>query len=138
MIGWISKLCKEAKQKNGWDNELPTIVAEPTLRHFYMAYANWLLDGAPDGKPFDRGKGLCSSVEDFVENKLGTSRDLAQEISIAMGNQFKGAGLDFNYPFSDKNDRWVNPSSQYQTEYVSKSIHLNPHRIMWVFRHAFR
>lgn len=89
-----------------------------TLQQFYNDYAAWLDAGAPEGRPFDRGYGLCHNLGKFAD----------RDAHIEMTRQFEAAGLDIDYPFTGR--------YQFETDFDNETMHLNPKRIQWVKDHA--
>lgn len=99
------------------------------LKAFYRAYLAWLEAGAPEGMPFLRGLGLCSSVPDVVTRAY--SYDVRQE----MKRQFREAGLNSTLPFNSHPGA-TEDLPNYGDECNSGACHLNPKRIAWVREHA--
>lgn len=91
----------------------------PLLKNFYVAYAKWLAEGAPDNKPFSRATGLCSNLYDYVHP------DLSGEASKQLHEQFEVAGLHLTLPFN-------HDETAYHREQDTRTCHLNSQRIAWV------
>lgn len=97
------------------------------LKAFYLAYAAWLDDGAPQmDTVFDRCAGLCSNLSWFAGSK-STNFKVTHVAEDQLRSQFMQEGLDVDYPFNDQEH-----SSDYWVESNSKTHHRNPKRIAWV------
>jgi hypothetical protein len=94
------------------------------LTEFYNAYAKWLDDGAIEGKPFTRGYGLCTNLEDFY---FDSERPYRNNICRELVTQFVTANLNSLCPF--------NLAGTYSYECSHDLIHLNHYRIQWVRDH---
>jgi hypothetical protein len=92
------------------------------LTVFYRSYYRWLLNGAPDGKPYYRCWGLCTNLTEKYK--------LTGHIHTEMVMQFNRAGLDSLTPFN--HPRRVS----YSYETATNICHLNPERIEWVKKHC--
>lgn len=95
-----------------------------TLQDFYLAYAQWLADGAPEQKPFSSWNGLCHTLFMFCV-KSGSDHELANQTKAEMLSQFVDAGLNETYPFDLDSFAYEESGRQYE-------CHLNPKRIQWV------
>lgn len=92
------------------------------LKQFYVAYKEWLDAGAPDGRPFERCRGLCPNLKAFYDNS-----GLASDLRVEMCSQFSKAGLSEIYPFG---------SIDYKRRRRTETQHLHPLRVRWVEEHA--
>lgn len=96
----------------------------PLLTQFYNDYLEWILKKAPQGKPFSRNTGLCGNAC-IWDNLYGSY--LSQQMKI----QFIQAQLPFDYPFNDRDNR-------YMAEVLYAQCHLNEARIQWVLDHSYK
>lgn len=103
------------------------------LTNFYCAYAEWLVFGAPDGQPFDRGYGLCGNLCQYICERT-EDRSLRVDVQDEMREQFLAAGLHACYPFSP--NVGFGRMHFYDTECGRDECHLNKDRIAWVRLHA--
>lgn len=97
----------------------------PLLRAFYVAYRNWLLEGARYSSIFSCKEGLCANGYDFFSSIGVNHAPLLEELHAA----FTAAGLDEKLPFN------VSPQ-HFEAESARGECHLNPARIAWVSRWA--
>lgn len=97
----------------------------PLLRAFYVAYRNWLLEGARYSSIFSCKVGLCANGYDFFRSIAVNHEPLLEELHAA----FTAAGLDEKLPFNDS-------PQHFEAESARGECHLNPARIAWVSRWA--
>lgn len=107
------------------------------LTNFYCAYAEWLVFGAPQGQPFDRGAGLCYNLCKYM-SWVTSDRELRIAVQDEMRAQFRREGLHADYPFSIDGPPCVfgERMSIYETECDREECHLNKRRIAWIRLHA--
>jgi len=102
--------------------------AEKDLLNYLTSWLEWTRNGAPDGKPYDRGVGLCGNVSYFVikmkffAHLKDTQRasDLRKELDKALIRDFR----DPQYPFMTER--------QYDLLSIELLHHENPTRLEWV------
>ena len=99
-----------------------------TLQAFYVAYKQWLDDGAPiNDLAFDREDGLCWCLNMYLmqsDSLLNSEKSVIRE---EMTNQFIEANLDESYPFG--------PRNVFTRDEINAAMHLNKKRIAWVNNH---
>lgn len=96
------------------------------LQLFYAAYWDWVMSGAPDGKPFNRGHGLCGCLLDWA---IANGKS-PNGMKLDMVKQFTDAKMDPVHPF---NDTAHQPS--FAVESKVRRCHLNGARLNWVHAH---
>ncbi|HAM3727881.1 TPA: hypothetical protein IBL10_002261 [Escherichia coli] len=116
---------------NAEKNEIKSTSAS-TRKHlydFYVAYNQWLKNGAPETEEegFIRGVGLCTNVYDYFES-IGADCEVALEQLHA---DFVANGLNELLPFNEDN-------AHYQEECRLERCHLNPGRVAWVEKHCIK
>lgn len=100
--------------------------AEVTLKDFYVAYAAWLDEGAPDTHYFEKRFGLCSNLATWIY-ATNAELDYARLVN-ELRKQFEDAGLCCQYPFGS--------GREYERMYATNTQHLNPARVAWVRKHT--
>jgi len=83
------------------------------MKKFLTAYIEWVDAGAPEGKPFCRGYGLCSNS--FETEGSAVERELK--------GMFEADGLERTYPFGE---------ADYDAHSTYGTHHLHQPRIDWV------
>jgi hypothetical protein len=92
------------------------------MRKFLTAYIEWVDAGAPQGRPFARGAGLCYGVDVFCEEQ--PEPDVAYDfVCRELKRMFRADGLDRVYPFGD---------AAYDECAVKDTQHLHQPRIDWI------
>jgi len=89
------------------------------MRKFLTAYIEWVDAGAPEGKPFCRGYGLCPNKYRLPDTAWADARELAQELA----GMFVQGGLEMPYPFGQ---------DAYDRDSYHDLHHLHQPRIDWV------
>jgi hypothetical protein len=114
--------------------------AKGLVHEFLVAYANWMNNGAPDARDyggdstlvFYRSYGLCASFERYLmknTNMDDSGRNLAlYELKWTFFEDEDGELRDPDYPFGGK--------LVFDMESVCRSMHLNPQRRAFVFKHS--
>ncbi|GKX61283.1 hypothetical protein [Leminorella grimontii] len=93
------------------------------LRSFYVAYHEWIKNGAKYGRVFADNAGLCANAFDYFSSIGVRSEGPLNEMHAA----FVAAGLDEKLPFNE------NPE-HYAQEQERGKCHLNSARVAWVER----
>lgn len=88
------------------------------LLQFLLAYMNWLYTGAQSIQ-FKRNTGLCSNLRRYYDFQK-------EGVVVHMCDLFEKEGLNRAYPFNDY-------ACDFVTESDNSSMHLNPHRNIWVY-----
>ena len=96
------------------------------LQLFYSAYWQWVMAGAPDGMPFNRGHELTGCITDWAYAK-GTS---IGGLHAAHRDLLVADGLDPVNPF---NDGMRQPT--FTVESKTKRCYLNGARLNFVHKH---
>jgi hypothetical protein len=89
-------------------------------KQFYKDILEWIETGEPASDTFSSNVGLCSSLLRWLGDDPKPYVDLLQD--------FKDAGLCFNYPFCSY--------TMYACEQLAGSIYTNPKRLEWIKDHA--
>lgn len=84
----------------------------PDLIAFLKAWYDWATNGAPDGKPFSRGGGLCANAFHFVP--------VGQPVFLGEMEKLFGGG---RFPFGAVN---------YDDRNLARTQHECPKRLAWV------
>lgn len=102
--------------------------AKRITHEFLQAYRKWLLKGAPKSKCFDRSRGLCSQIENYIDVYHGGDRDLRYDVQQVLTDMFDGDDLGVLYPFGGYR-RFVEDGDK-------ETMHLNEMRVQWVMKHT--
>lgn len=103
-----------------------SVTQSPILHSFYIAYHEWLKNGADAASCiFERKAGLCTNAYDYF---IYVGADVSGPLN-EMHTAFEVAGLNRELPFNET-------SEHYETESKRGECHLNKARIGWVSRHA--
>lgn len=100
-----------------------------TLRQFYENILDVLTGDVP-GHWFMPDVGLCGNLTIWVSHHfagqdqymIGCIRDM---LRVELKNQFVAAGLDFSYPFNDR-----------ETHFKTDNLYVCPLRFGWIREHA--
>lgn len=96
------------------------------LQLFYAAYWNWVMAGAPDMQPFNRGHDLSGCITDWAYANGASINGML----IDYRKQLASEGLDTLNPF---NDGVRQPS--FTVESKTKRCYLNGARLNFVHKH---
>lgn len=97
-----------------------------SLSEFYKSYAEWLIKGAPNNKPYSRRSGLCRALSVFCIDRGMVMLD-RYRLSDQQQKLFTDAGLDASFPFNN---------DDLDSETILGTCHQNVQRVNWVHAHA--
>lgn len=93
----------------------------PHLKQFLTEWLAWVDNGAVEQDPFERGVGLCGSLDRWVRRVFPDNNDLQQEVYDELQELLFG-----DYPFGGK--------ELYSREAMHNEMHTNELRLAWVRR----
>lgn len=107
------------------------MTADQLLNKFYMAYAQWLREGAidtdPNGRLFFRTAGVRGNLMAYATSLEQVQ--LGWDAIAVLVEQYKAAGLNPVFPFNDPGSVTDNLAAEIERH----ECHINEARLEWVF-----